>query len=291
MSERTLALRIAYDGTDFRGFQIQPKTRTVQSVLESGLERLFEEPLRLVCAGRTDSGVHADGQVISIRTANRAIPAEKVAVALNTRLPADVCATASVEVPEEFHARYSALLRTYRYWVYASPLRNPEIDRRAVRLRRTPSLVLLNRYAAQLEGTHDFTTFASSRDRTGSRVRAVERAVWFAKGRFLVFEISARSFMWHMVRSIVGTLVALEASDEPPSRLREMLQAGDRSLAATTAAARGLVFHSVEYPRDIPGVEQLSVGPPPVLSSACRDGRQRVRRNLVTGTTREDHCE
>ncbi len=245
---RTIALTLAYDGTDFRGYQVQPNTRTVQGVIEAGLERLFEEPVRVECAGRTDTGVHAKGQVISFRTENHSIPGDRIAVALNSRTPGDVSALDSGEVPGGFHARYSAVLRTYRYFVYAGDAADPLVDRYAVRLRRLPSLERLNSYAARLVGYHDFTTFASSRDRSGSRWRSIDRAFWFPLDRFFVFEISARSFMWHMVRSIVGTLIALDAKHAPPEQLSGMLAAGDRSLAATTAAARGLVFYRVTYP-------------------------------------------
>ena len=244
---RTIALTLAYDGTDFRGYQIQPNTRTVQGVIEAGLERLLEEPVRVACAGRTDTGVHAKGQVISFRTDNHSIPGDKIAVALNSRTPGDVSALDSGEVPEEFHARYSAVQRTYRYALYCGDVADPLVDRYAVRLRRLPSLDRVNGYAARLVGYHDFTTFASSRDRSGSRWRSIDRAFWFPLDRFLIFEISARSFMWHMVRSIVGTMVALDAQGAPPEQLSEMLAAGDRSLAATTAAARGLVFYRVTY--------------------------------------------
>ena len=248
MNTRRIALTLSYDGTDFRGFQVQPDTRTVQGVVEAGLERLLEEPLRGHCAGRTDTGVHASGQVITFDTTSHGIPAEKIAIALNSRLPSDVSAAGSRRVDDDFHARYSALQRTYRYWIYAGDVRNPMVDRYAVRVRRLPSLARLNACSAALVGTHDFTTFASARDKSGTRIRRIDQASWHIRSGMLVFEISARSFMWHMVRSIVGTLLALDAMGAPAERMREMIEAGDRSLAATTAPARGLHFHRVRYP-------------------------------------------
>ena len=253
MNTRRIALTLSYDGTNFRGFQVQPDTRTVQGVVESGLERLLEEPLRVHCAGRTDTGVHAAGQVITFDTKSEGIPDDKIAIALNSRLPSDVSARRSKRVPDDFHARYSAVQRTYRYWIYSGDVRNPMIDRYAARVRRVPSLSRLNACSAELVGTHDFTTFASARDKSGTRVRAIDQASWHIRSGMLVFEIRARSFMWHMVRSIVGTLLALDAMDAPPGRMREMIQAGDRSLAATTAAARGLHFYRVSYPSDAAG--------------------------------------
>lgn len=253
MKRRRIALTLSYDGTDFRGFQVQPETRTVQGAVEAGLERLLEEPVRIHCAGRTDTGVHASGQVITFDTASHGIPGEKIAIALNSRLPSDVAANGSRVVPDDFHARYSAVQRTYRYWIYSGEVRDPLVDRYAVRVRRLPSLSRLNAYSAELVGTHDFTTFASARDKSGSRVRTVDQASWHSRSGMLVFEISARSFMWHMVRSIVGTLLALDAMNAPAQRMGEMILAGDRSLAATTAAARGLHFYRVSYRHDFVG--------------------------------------
>ncbi|MFP4509802.1 MAG: tRNA pseudouridine(38-40) synthase TruA [Spirochaetaceae bacterium] len=245
--ERVVGVRIAYDGTDFAGYQVQPGQRTVQAEIEKGLARLFGEPIRIASAGRTDAGVHARGQFISFRLNNRTIPAERVAVALNTRLPRDVSALSSEDMGMDFHARYSALQRVYRYYLFPSAMRDPLNDRYVWRIKQTPSIAGLNRYAACIVGHHDFTIFASSRDTSGRRERSVDHAVFFPEGPAIVFEIAAKSFMWHMVRSIVGTLLSLERSGAPASELRSMIAAGDRSLAGETAPARGLVFHRVIY--------------------------------------------
>ena len=279
MNTRRIALILSYDGTDFRGFQVQPETRTVQGVVEAGLARLLEEPLRVHCAGRTDTGVHASGQVVTFDTTSHGIPAEKIAIALNSRLPSDVSAHGSRHVADDFHARYSAVQRTYRYWIYAADVRDPLIDRYAARVRRLPSLARLIAYSAELLGTHDFTTFASARDKSGTRVRKIDQASWHSRHGMLVFEISARSFMWHMVRSIVGMLLALDAMDAPAERMREMIEAGDRSLAATTAAARGLHFYRVRYPADArfpgPPVAEYDIG---VSRPSAGEGRTGMNR-------------
>jgi tRNA pseudouridine38-40 synthase len=265
--ERVVGVRIAYDGTDFAGYQIQPEQRTVQAEIEKGLARLFGEPLRVASAGRTDAGVHARGQFISFRLKNQSIPAERVAVALNTRLPRDVSALSSEHMAVDFHARYSALQRVYRYYLYPSAMRDPLNERYVWRIKQTPSVALLNRYAACIVGHHDFTIFASSRDASGRRERSVDHAAFFPEGSSIVFEIAARSFMWHMVRSIIGTLLSLERTGASPSDLRSMIASGDRSLAGETAPAKGLVFHRVVYD---PG-DMLAPGRvPAVARSAAR---------------------
>lgn len=247
---RVIAMKIAYDGTDFSGYQVQPEGRTVQGEIEKGLWRLFDEPVRVASAGRTDAGVHARGQCISFSLQNQSIPAEKVAIALNTRLPRDISARDSEDMPADFHARYSAVQRVYRYYLYPSLTRDPLRDRYVWRIRQTPSIAQLNRYASCLVGEHDFTIFASARDRSDRRVRTIDHAVFFPEGARIVFEIAARSFMWHMVRSIVGTLVALEKKGASQAELQAMIASGDRSLAGETAPAQGLVFHRVVYHTD-----------------------------------------
>ncbi len=258
---RVIGVRIAYDGSGFSGYQIQNERRTVQGEIEKGLERLFSEHIRVASAGRTDSGVHARGQFISFLLENRSIPAAKVAVALNTRLPGDISAITSDEMPEGFHARYSALQRVYRYYLHPGTARDPLRDRYVWRIGRVPSIAKLNRLASCLIGYHDFTIFASSRDTTDRRLRTIDHAAFFPEGDCIVFEIAARSFMWHMVRSVVGTILALEKAGSDESVLKGMIASGDRSLAGETAPARGLVFHRVIYrsenmlaPGRVPGV-------------------------------------
>jgi tRNA pseudouridine38-40 synthase len=248
MPRRNLRLTIAYDGTDFVGWQVQSAGRTVQGVVEAALGRMHGEPVRVNAAGRTDSGVHADGQVINFQTTLDSIPTSRYHIALNSWLPADVQAVNCRQVPDDFHARYSARARTYRYYYTAADVMHPRGRWFAVRLRRVPSIQVLNTLCGPLLGSHDFSTFTLPRETGKSRVRQVYSASFFPINGQIVFQITANGFLWRMVRSIVGTLVDLERDGAGPEELRRRLEARDRAAAGPTAPSEGLVLHYVEYP-------------------------------------------
>lgn len=247
MPKRNLRLTIAYDGTDFHGWQIQAAGRTVQGVMESALERMHKEPVRVAAAGRTDSGVHADGQVVTFQTGLDSIPSDRFHIALNSWLPHDVQALDSCEVGDRFHARFSAASRTYRYYYSLSEVAHPRGRAFAVRLRHRPSIATLNRMCAPLIGSHDFTTFTLPREPSESKVRNVLSAAFFPLHGQLVFEIRANAFLWRMVRSIVGTIIELEKNGGDPARIEAALEARSRASAGPTAPSSGLVLHYVEY--------------------------------------------
>ncbi len=244
---RNIRLVVAYDGTDFNGFQVQAAGRTVQGELEEGLRKLLDEPVRISAAGRTDAGVHARAQTVSFRTHHRTLPGGRFCYALNTRIPRDISVLASDEVGPRFHARFSAVERTYRYYIYTSPTRHPLFQRYALRLRRQPSIRSLNRLAAELVGEHDFSAFASAGEPSKSKVRIIRRSAFFPEGPFLVYEVAADSFLWRMVRCIVGALLELESAGADEHELRRLMRAGDRSNMGATARAHGLVFQHVRY--------------------------------------------
>jgi tRNA pseudouridine38-40 synthase len=248
MPSRNLKLTIAYDGTDFYGWQVQRTGRTVQGVIQDALLRMHGVPVTIYAAGRTDSGVHADGQVINFRTTIDSIPDDEYHVALNANLPRDVRAISSMEVPESFHARYSATRRVYRYFSTFSNVIHPRDRTFAVRLRHHPNVQRLNRLAAPLVGTHDFTTFTLPRDTSRSKVREIFNAGFYPTGGQLVFEISATGFLWRMVRSIVGTLLELDRKGVDPSEMVRRLAARNRTEVGPCAPSQGLVLHYVEYP-------------------------------------------
>jgi tRNA pseudouridine38-40 synthase len=248
MSKRNLKLTLAYDGTDFVGWQVQRSGRTVQGVILEALERMHGERVVVHAAGRTDSGVHADGQVISFETTIDSIPANAFHVALNSYLPPDVKALDSREVPADFHARYSAVRRTYRYFYAYGDVIHPRGRSYAVKLRHRPSVRQLNRLCGPLVGSHDFTTFTLPRETSRTKVRNVISAGFFPLHGQLVFEISANGFLWRMVRSVTGTLIQLEKEGAGADELRRRLLAADRAEAGPSAPAAGLVLHSVEYP-------------------------------------------
>ncbi|SIQ79105.1 tRNA pseudouridine38-40 synthase [Alkalispirochaeta americana] len=248
----TILMKVAYDGTEFCGYQIQRSDRTVQGELESALEKLLRRPVRTVCAGRTDTGVHALGQYVSFSTDCPGIEPSSFAPALNSRLPKDVTVMASRQVPDDFHAQYSARQRHYRYFLYAAPAILPHRRRYAWRIPEFPSLERLNRDASALVGTHDFSTFAMLGGEQRSTVRTISYARFEPdRDDGLEFRIGATGFLRRMVRSIVGTLIERERlclrGQEVPLSLEEILARGDRRGAGTTAPPWGLFLYDVEY--------------------------------------------
>jgi tRNA pseudouridine38-40 synthase len=247
MSRRNIRIVLSYDGTDFLGWQTQQEGRTVQSEVEKALEKIHKHPVHIHAAGRTDSGVHAVGQVINFFTDIDSIPVERFTPAVNSLLPFDVRALKSEEVPETFHARFDARLREYRYYIYPKPIVPPYYRRYCSWISFRPNLARMNRMASFILGTHDFTSFSALRDPNPSKVRTIHSASFFPEGPFLVFRITGVSFLWHMVRNLVGTFLSLDQKESPPEVVREILEARNRSLAGDTASASGLFLYRVEY--------------------------------------------
>ena len=248
---RSILLRLAYDGTEFAGYQSQTGQRTVQGVLESALEQLHGRPVRSVVAGRTDAGVHAEGQHVSFRTDHDGIPDDQIPAAINSRLPRDVAVLAARRVPEGFHARYDARSRHYRYRMTVARVLLPHRRHYTWRIPFTPDLQRLNRDAAAVVGEHDFSTFATRREERDNMLRHVHYARFSARGADIEFAIGANGFLWRMVRSLTGPMLERERLrlrgdlELPP--MQELLAAGDRSRAGTTAPAWGLYLYDVEY--------------------------------------------
>lgn len=245
--ETNVMLTLAYDGTDFAGWQVQDRQRTVQGTLEAGLARMLGRPVRVRAAGRTDAGVHAVGQVANF-SAPITVPAERWAIAVNSYLPPDVRVLAARPVAPEFDARRSALARAYHYQLLTGPVGLPHLRRYCYHVRRCLDLRYLNRAAAYLVGEHDFTVFAAARDPSRSKVRRVLSAAFFPRAPYVVFRIVATSFLWKMVRSIVGTLLELAAGGLPPADFGRLLARRMRTEAGQTAPARGLFLERVWYP-------------------------------------------
>ncbi len=247
---RNIRMTVAYDGTDFLGWQVQPEGRTVQGEILRALEKMHRHPVKVYAAGRTDSGVHAGGQVMNFRTEIASIPAEDYFVALNSYLPRDVQSLASREVDDDFHARYSALRRVYRFsWTHASTVA-PALRGRVVRVKHRPCIARLNALARPLLGTHDFSTFTPPTEPSESRVRSVESAVFYPAGGLIVLQIAANAFLWRMVRSIAGTLIELDKIGAEPVEVEQRLAARNHAVAGPSAPAHGLSLHRVDYPGD-----------------------------------------
>jgi tRNA pseudouridine38-40 synthase len=238
---------VAYDGTDFSGWQIQNEDRTVQGAVQAALERMHGRVVRLTAAGRTDAGVHATGQVANFFTDIDSIPPERFRDAINSFLPKDVRILSSEEVPASFHARRSAMLREYRYYILSAPVCPPHLRKYCFWTRRRLDIVRLNEMASLLEGEHDFTSFSSRGDRNRSKVRRIAVSSFHAEGRLLIYTIAASSFLWKMVRTIVGTFLMLEENGQGAEELKRILETSSRFEAGGTAAPRGLFLERVVY--------------------------------------------
>jgi tRNA pseudouridine38-40 synthase len=244
---RNIRLLIAYDGTDFSGWQRQEQRRTVQGAIEGALEKIHGRALGLTGAGRTDAGVHAAGQVANFYSPLNSISAERFVPALNGLLPQDIRILEARETRRDFHARFDARSRTYRYQLIAGRPALPQELRYALPLRRHPQIRRLNDYGRLFLGERDCSLFASPRDLSKSRFRYISRCHFFVQRDTLIFEISANAFLWKMVRSILGTLLFFEEREKPPEALAEALERGDHRLAGPTLPGKGLSLWKIDY--------------------------------------------
>lgn len=237
-----LRLTLEYDGGGFRGWARQPGQRTVEGVLRDALDVIYPRGWDgLAVAGRTDTGVHATGQVASVSVTGGA-PAVRAAEALNTALPDDVSVLAAEDAPEGFHARFSATARSYRYVVLNRTARSALEARRELWWPRSLDLPALQQCAALLPGEHVFTAFTPAESQHDVFVRIVREAAWERRGDHLHFTVTADSFLRHMVRTLVGTM--LQSS---PERFAGLLDGRPRLEGGATAPPWGLYLEDVEY--------------------------------------------
>jgi tRNA pseudouridine38-40 synthase len=248
-NKRNIRLVLSYDGTDFGGWQRQDNARSVQGELEAALAKMHGHEVPVLGAGRTDSGVHAMGQVSNFYTDIAGIEAGRFLHALNRLLPSDIRVLSAAEASFDFHSRYDARLRRYRYFTLCSPSPDPIRLRYCHHLRRAPDLESLNAAAALVLGERDFTAFSSAKDESANRSRFVFESSFRWEGEALVYQIAANAFLWRMVRSLVGSMLQYEKDFGPGASraMAEALESRDRSLAGPTAPAKALFLWNVEY--------------------------------------------
>lgn len=255
-----VALAVEYNGADFHGFQVQPNgVTTVQQALERALSKLADEPISLVCAGRTDAGVHATGQVIHFDTLAKR-PEKAWMLGTRPHLPDTVSVAWAKNVCPRFHARFSAQARTYRYLISDRKAASGLLHHQITWSSRPLDVGLMREGATYLLGEHDFTSFRATQCQARSPVRCIHHLHIIRCGDLIVLEVQANAFLHHMVRNIVGVLMRVGAGDANPLWVSEVLAACDRKVGGVTAKAHGLYLVAVNYPAEF-GLPKVSPGP------------------------------
>ena len=250
---RNILLTVSYDGTHFCGWQKQEKAdagrplRTVQGEIEKVLERIHHVAVPLTGSGRTDSGVHAVGQAANFFSPVDSIPVHNYIPAMNSMLPHDIRITAAKQVAPDFHARFSATSRTYRYFLCCGRQAYAHEMPYVWYIRDMPDIANLNKMAACLNGEMDCTIFSAAGDKSVSKNRYIEKAVFYPENDKLVFEIAANAFLWKMVRSLVGTLLFYDKKGKDAAFFKFLLSMQDRRLAGPTAPPQGLFLWRVDF--------------------------------------------
>lgn len=254
-----IAMAVEYKGSRFRGFQIQPgKVETVQGALQRALSIIADEPITLVCAGRTDAGVHATNQIIHFDTlAER--PEKAWTRGLKAHLPDDISIHWAREVAPQFHARFSAGARTYRYLIADGAAKPALLHDQLTWSRQLLDVEAMHAAAQDLVGEHDFTSYRAVQCQAHSPVRRIFHLTLVRKGNLVLLEVRANAFLHHMVRNIAGVLMAIGRGDKPVGWARQVLAAKDRRAGGVTAPPFGLYLVQVDYephfglPRVLPG--------------------------------------
>ncbi len=254
------ALTIEYNGRNLHGFQKQASTpHTVQAHLERAISRIANEPVTLVCAGRTDAGVHASAQVVHFDTFAKR-PNTAWVEGVNTQLPDHTRVIKHHSVPLQFHARFSAEARTYRYVIYPNRTRPAILEGFVTWVPHELNVEMMQSAAAGLIGEHDFSSFRASQCQAATPVRRLESLRLFRAGAFIVLEVTASAFLHHMVRNIVGMLLEVGRGAKPVSWAAHLLSVRDRTQNAATAPPYGLFFVNVRYPPEY-GFATTPLGP------------------------------
>ena len=244
---RRIRLTVAYDGTDYCGWQVQPNGITVEEVLNKAVSKLTGEDIHVIGASRTDSGVHALGNVAVFDTRS-SIPPERMAYALNQRLPEDIVIVKSEEVPAEWHPRYrDDITKTYEYHIYNARVPDPLKRRTCAFVSFPMDIEKMRAGAAYLVGEHDFVSFCNVRTNVEDTVRTVNRIAIWQDGAEIVMEIEGIGFLYNMVRIIAGTLIRVGRGFYEPEKVKEILETKKRTEAGITAPPQGLVLKQIRY--------------------------------------------
>ena len=243
---KRIKLTIAYDGTNYCGWQIQPNGITIEEVINKALQKLTGEPILVIGASRTDSGVHAMGNVAVFDT-ETSIPPERIAMALNQRLPEDIVIVKSEEVPLDFHPRYCDCSKTYEYHIINTRIPIPTKRLTNYFVSYNLNFDHMRQAASYLVGEHDFVSFCNVRTDVENTVRTITALDIIENGNEITIRIMGNGFLYNMVRIIVGTLIRVGRGFYTPEKVKEILEAKDRKAAGVTAPAHGLMLMEIKY--------------------------------------------
>ena len=244
---RRIRLIVQYDGTNYVGWQLQENGVSVQQRLNEAILAVTGEQIQLHGSGRTDSGVHARAQVAHFDT-NARMPANKFAIAMNMRLPRDIRVLYSEEAPEEFHARFSAKNKTYRYTLQLGPHADVFCRDTALHIHTELNFDRMQAAAQDALGEHDFFAFMSAGSKLEHTVRTIFRSEWSQCGQFYYYDVSANGFLYNMVRILVGTMLEIGSGKLPQDAIARAINSKNRSDAGPTAPPQGLALMRVQYP-------------------------------------------
>ncbi len=241
-----LKLTLEYDGTEFFGSQKQARHRTVQAELETALQKLFRKKVNVIFAGRTDSGVHAQAQVVSVRVDTK-IPLGKIQLALNSYLPEDVAVVDVEKVSASFHAQFDAKWKTYEYCVWNSTARSPLARRTSLLVPYRLDFSKMRKAAQIFLGRHDFRAFEAEGGRRKTAVRTIRKFAVRKEGKLITFTVESNGFLYKMVRSLVGTLLWVGAGKLVLKDVQEILRTQNRKLIGSTVPSLGLTLKKITY--------------------------------------------
>ena len=247
---KRVKLEVAYDGTNYCGWQLQPNGVTIEEMLNKSLSQLLKEEIMVIGASRTDSGVHAEGNVAVFNTENR-MPADKICFALNQRLPEDIRIQKSEEVPLDWHPRKQNCKKTYEYRILNRKIAMPLVRLYSHFCYFPLDMEKMKAGAAYLVGEHDFKSFCTVRTQAEDTVRTIYELNLEKQGDLITMRISGSGFLYNMVRIIAGTLMKVGMGVYPPEHVKEILEARDRNVAGPKAAACGLTLVSLEYEKEL----------------------------------------